>query len=405
MAQSPSMQEGLAREKFIGVYIRCSGFNSDKFTGKGVSAEVWSILHSYFWELWVGERLIDILIDLRENGSLNDINESEIVNDILGMFLKPKSGINTFEELNNYILELQRDVDYQVQNFMFMGQDKPQIEVLLNTARFTYDIPALLKEKVPFFKNKYILYLVDELENFSVEQQRLIQTLIREKPVACTFRIGTRPYGIRTLRTLRDVEENHDGSEFEGVILDEFLRKYENYPDYITKILENRLNNSGVSLPRNFKMEDLFEEQSNADILALVAAKKDKQSRSHIAKLEKDLKKVIASEEDVATILENIKDPEDILIERTSVMIMYRVLKDYKDKSSAFYISASEEICQSAKDLVEGRGKDASHFKILDTNHAIVLEKFKQDLVDALARDGHVDIAYNGLKKLIIMMK
>ena len=31
MAQSASMQEELAREKFIGIYIRCSGFNSDKF--------------------------------------------------------------------------------------------------------------------------------------------------------------------------------------------------------------------------------------------------------------------------------------------------------------------------------------------------------------------------------------
>lgn len=32
LAQSTSMQEGLAREKFIGIYIRCSGFNSGKFS-------------------------------------------------------------------------------------------------------------------------------------------------------------------------------------------------------------------------------------------------------------------------------------------------------------------------------------------------------------------------------------
>ena len=136
MAQSASMQEGLAREKFIGIYIRCSGFNSDKFSGKGVSSELWSILHSYFWELWVGERLVNVLIDLLNSGSLEGVNETEIVHDILGMFLKPKAGIGTFKELNSYLLDLQRDVDYQVQNFMFMGQECPQIEVLLNTAKF-----------------------------------------------------------------------------------------------------------------------------------------------------------------------------------------------------------------------------------------------------------------------------
>lgn len=393
MAQTASMQEGLAREKFIGIYIRCSGFNSDKFSGKGVSAELWSILHSYFWELWVGERLVNVLIDLLKSGSLEGVNETEIVHDILGMFLKSKDGIDTFEELNSYLLDLQRDVDYQVQNFMFMGQECPQIEVLLNTAKLTYDIPALLKKKISFFKNKYILYLIDELENFSADQQQLIQTLIREKPVACTFRVGTRPYGIRTFKTLRGVEENHDGSEFEGVILDEFLRNYKYYPEYVTKILETRLRNSGVSLPRDFRLKDLFAEQSNAEILEIVAAKKDKQSRSYMNKLKGDLKKLLLSEENIASILDNIAYPNNILVERTSVMLMYSAIKENKDSPAELLVKASREISRSAYAYSEGKCKD--------TLHATKLDKFKQDLIDNLAREGRVDIPYNGLEKLI----
>lgn len=392
MAQSASMQEGLAREKFIGIYIRCSGFNSDKFSGKGVSSELWSILHSYFWELWVGERLVNVLIDLLNSGSLEGVNETEIVHDILGMFLKPKAGIGTFKELNSYLLDLQRDVDYQVQNFMFMGQECPQIEVLLNTAKLTYDIPALLKRKISFFKNKYILYLIDELENFSADQQQLIQTLIREKPVACTFRVGTRPYGIRTFKTLRGVEENHDGSEFEGVILDEFLRNYKYYPEYVTKILENRLRNSGISLPRDFRLKDLFAEQSNAEILEMVAAKKDKQSRSYMNKLKVDLRKLPLSEEDITSILENIAYPNNILVERTSVMLMYSAIKENKDNPTEL-LEVSREISRSAYAY--------SGSKCKDTLHATKLDKFKQDLIDNLAREGRVDIPYNGLEKLI----
>lgn len=392
-AEAPSMQEGLAKEKFIGIYIRCSGFNSDKFNGKGVDDEIWSILHSYFWELWVGERLVNVLIDLRENGSINEVNEEEIVSDIMAMYLKQKEGIKTFEALNEYFIELQRGVDYQVQNFMFLGLERPQVEVLLTTAKLTYGIPALLKEKIPFFKNKYILYLIDELENFSAEQQQLIQTLIREKPVACTFRVGTRPYGVRTLKTLRGVEENHDGAEFQAVILDEFLRNYKYYPKYVTDILINRLRNSGISLPREFSLESLFEEQSNIDILRQVASKKDRQSRSYMATLETKLTKIPLQKEVITEIMSNMAYPDDILIERTNVFLMYSAIKDNKERSIEAYVNASKEIAQSARSYAVDGSRD--------NLHATKLEKYKQDLVDTLAREGRVDIPYNGLSKLI----
>lgn len=392
-AEAPSMQEGLAKEKFIGIYIRCSGFNSDKFNGKGVDDEIWSILHSYFWELWVGERLVNVLIDLRENGSINEVNEEEIVSDIMAMFLKQKEGIKTFEALNEYFIELQRGVDYQVQNFMFLGLERPQVEVLLTTAKLTYGIPALLKEKIPFFKNKYILYLIDELENFSAEQQQLIQTLIREKPVACTFRVGTRPYGVRTLKTLRGVEENHDGAEFQAVILDEFLRNYKYYPKYVTDILINRLRNSGISLPREFSLESLFEEQSNIDILRQVASKKDRQSRSYMATLETKLTKIPLQKEVITEIMSNMAYPDDILIERTNVFLMYSAIKDNKERSIEAYVNASKEIAQSARSYAVDGSRD--------NLHATKLEKYKQDLVDTIAREGRVDIPYNGLSKLI----
>lgn len=392
-AEAKSMQEGLAKEKFIGIYIRCSGFNSDKFNGKGVDDEIWSILHSYFWELWVGERLVNVLIDLRKNGFISDADEEEVVGDIIGMFLKQKEGIKTFEALNNYFIELQRGVDFQVQNFMFLGLKHPKVEVLLTTAKLTYGIPTLLKAKIPFFKNKYILYLIDELENFSAEQQQLIQTLIREKPVACTFRVGTRPYGIRTLKTLRGVEENHDGAEFEPVILDEFLRNYKNYSKYVKDILINRLRNSGISLPREFSLESLFEEQTNNDILQQVASKKDRQSRSYLPTLETKLNKIPLPKEVIAEIMSNIAYPEDILIERTNVFLMYGAIKDNKERSVENYVNASKEIAKSAKSYAVDGSRD--------NLHATKLEKYKQDLVDTLAREGRVEIPFNGLAKLI----
>ena len=390
--QTESMQKELAKEKFIGVYIRCSGFNSDKFCGKGVNDDMWGMLHAYYWELWIGERLVDILMDLNSIGLLQDVNEAELVNSILSMFLKHKENINSFYDLNQYLLELQRNLDYQVQNFMFMGQKHPEVEILLPPTRLTYEIPSLLKSKVAFFKNKYILYLIDELENFSAEQQKLIQTLMREKPVSLTFRVGTRPYGIRTFQTLRGVEENRDGAEFQGVVLDEFLRKLDNYKSYVEDIINNRLRNSGLSIPGNFTISELFEIQTNEDVLKLVNSKKGKQGRQSMYNLERNLRKIGISEDAIHKIIDNIIFSDNILIERTNIMLMYSALKAAKGRYDNIVIE-SEKIKESAIKYVSGDNKDTLHY--------IKLEKFKQDLIDNLSREGRVDIPYYGLKKLI----
>lgn len=344
------INEGLRKDKFIGVYIRCSGFNADKFSGKGVSDDIWATLYAYYWELWIGERITSILIDLQKSNVIVDFNESDFINDVLKLFSKQEVTISTLTELSDYFLFLQRNVEYEAQNFIFQGKEIPVVEILLPIAKLSYEYPALLKEKVPFFKDKYILYLIDELENFSAPQQQLIQTLLREKPVACTFRVGTRPYGIRTYKTLGGVEENHDGSEFEKVVLDDFLRelKEEDYEKYITEICERRLQNSGLSLYKDFKIEEFIEDQTNEDTIAKVYKKKDAQSRSYMNRLRNNLKHIKnsgLSEKDIDIIINNITFINDYIIERTSVVLIYRRIKD-KSKS---LVQDSKQINVSAK--------------------------------------------------------
>lgn len=388
------IDEGLRKDKFIGVYVRCSGFNADKFSGKGVSDDIWSTLYAYYWELWIGERITSILIDLRDTGLLEDLNEAELVTNILNLFSKQQRQLTTLSELSEYFLYLQKGVEYEVQNFIFQGKNSPNIELLLPVAKLSYEYPALLKASVPFFKDKYILYLIDELENFSETQQQLIQTLLREKPAACTFRVGTRPYGIRTYKTLKGVEENHDGSEFEKVVLDDFLRSLDekHYENYITEICERRLLNSGIALPKNCKFSDLIEDQTNEDTLHRVYAKKDRQSRSYIHRLYnnlKSLKHADLTEDTINRIICNLTFNDDRIIERTNIVLMYRRIKE----KSKDLLNDSIEIHNSAKLFFETKSVETEHYKYLD--------KYKQDVVDIIAREGHVDIPYYGFKKLI----
>lgn len=186
-ASEGSVPELMAKERFIGVYIRCSGFNAEKFSGKGVSDDVWSVLYAYFWELWVGERIVNMLIDMIKEGILVDFDEEAFVKGVYSLFVRPVNRDCSLVGLKEYLYELQNDVEYEVQGFLFKGNEMPMVDMKLSMSRLTYGIPTLLKETVPYFKDKYIMYLIDELENFSESQQQLVQTLLREKPMSCSF--------------------------------------------------------------------------------------------------------------------------------------------------------------------------------------------------------------------------
>ncbi|KAA6320463.1 hypothetical protein EZS27_029768 [termite gut metagenome] len=220
------LKGGLENDKFIGIYVRCSGLNSERFSDKGQSDEIWRSIYAYYWELWLSQISLIIIIDLQKNGIIRITNEQVLVASIIGLLnKKPQNIPNDLRGLVTFFSELQKAVDYEVENCIFNDDGKLHIDNLISPSKITYQLPQLIKEYVPFFKDKIFLYLIDELENISENQQRLIQTLIREKNTACTFRLGARLYGVRTYKTLGSGEENRKGSEFDEVVLDDFLRR------------------------------------------------------------------------------------------------------------------------------------------------------------------------------------
>lgn len=394
-SEKKSLAEYLNQDRFVGVYIRCSGFNAEQFEGKGVPEEMWKMLYAYFWELWVGERIVTLLMDLQRNGVISNENEGKFVEEALGLFLRQIECDETLEALRNLFLDLQKEILYEIQNFIFENKDKPQVNILLAPNSITYGMPNLLTKEIPFFHDKRIMYLVDELENFSESQQELIQLLLREKPISCTFRIGTRPYGIRTYKILGGEEENHEGSEFEMMSLDEELRRNDRYEQYVTDICTKRIRYGAFDKPDTFELKDLIEEQSVEDLFESIYSKKDTQSRSYLYRLSDDLKKYISKNQiqdcNAGELVKRLSFNEDPIIERTNVYLMYRRLKDVKKD----LLVETEAICHSAHQYHST--KDAQ------TEHGIFLEKFKQDVIDTIAREGKVVIPYNGLKRLIYL--
>ncbi len=395
------LAEGLNKDKFLGVYIACSGFNAEKYSGKGVDDNRWSILFSYFWELWVGERMVSYLEDLKHENIISSEDEKKVVCQILDKFDKGADySINSFRQLDDFFLDRQKDINYEINNFLYEGKSYPQCNILFTAPTLTYGIPNILRENVAFFKDKIVLYLIDELENFSVHQQQLIQTIIREKPRACTIRIGARLYGIKTYYILGGAEENRPGSEFEPIILDQFLREHSSsiYYDFIRRVCNNRLKVVlGFNSDGGDSIEKYIEVQSTEELLSKLTNKRDTQSKSYFKQLRSYLQIAKFDKTQIDGIIKNISFNDDLLIERSNVVFFYRLWKEQKwnNKKIKNLIEASEIVKKEASRYYKDSTKESEHGRILD--------KFRIDFVDILAREGRESIPYYGFDKLVKM--
>lgn len=385
------LKSGLEQEKFIGIYIRCSGFNPNKFSGKGLSDDKWEVIFHSFWESWVGETVCRHLADLREENILSADDEHKVVGLILEKLPDDVvHNISTFTELCKLFKTFQKNIDYEIQNFLFRKDKSLHFTCLIPTPTLTFGIPNILQENVSFFKDKRIMYLIDELENFSEKEQQLIQLIIREKPTTCIVRVGTRPYGIRTMYILNSIEENRIGSEFEMVVLDEFLRGTNNYYDFIVGICNKRIENLNIHNRKD--ITEYIEDAPRTRVLDRILQRNPSQSRGYISKLRQNLKKSNCDDRSIDVIIRNLSFPSDIIVERANYMIFYRRWRDGKNKD---LLAVAEQIGNEAQSFAAENNKDSEHFRIID--------KYRADIIDTLAREGREAQPNWGLKRLVML--
>lgn len=386
-----SLSDLFKDETFIGIYVRCSGLNARVFDGKGVDEYTWEMMFANYWELWVSERILAVLIDMQGYGLMNGCDENDLVCGILALFMKHDADCHTLKELRNYLITLQKELLYEVHNFLLLGKERPEVNIRLKCSAFTFGIPDLLKAKVPYFKKRHILYLIDEYENFSEQQQQVIMTLLREKPTSCTIRIGTRPYGIRTRFTIGKIEENREGSEYEKLRLDEMLRESDNYKTYLKEICVKRLTEAGLSLIKPFKLEEYIDNRETAELLEKAKGKKSSQGvLNNLRRNLESYKFQKLSQNEIDEVMCCITCDEDLVVERASIKLLYMKMK-----------GKSETLVQDAKWI---HGEQENYLsKEAQKDNAITkhLSYYRKDIIDDIARRANLQIPYYGMNTLM----
>src|SRR4051794_40979990 len=54
----PADPAAVLNEGYVGIYLRCSGLNAGRFSGKGIAEDTWDSVFAYYMDLWLAQLAI-----------------------------------------------------------------------------------------------------------------------------------------------------------------------------------------------------------------------------------------------------------------------------------------------------------------------------------------------------------
>lgn len=243
-----AMDEDFLRfASYIGVYYRFDGPTLSSFKDRKTDQAVWDIIFGHYFEIVIGQKFIAMLINLKENNFLNiDSNcEKNLVSEILNL-IDPKYDVEviggTFQSINCVMQEKSTEVSEFINDTVLCDNIKFHSRPIISSGKLIFGIPKILAKNLSEFNDKKFIILLDEYENLLMQQQKIINTLIKHVQHPVTFRIGTRLYGIRTYDTLNDDEFLMEDADYRKILFENILISSEKaYKDLLKEIARKRL--------------------------------------------------------------------------------------------------------------------------------------------------------------------
>lgn len=243
------LRQAVVEDGYLGIYIRADALNTDKFAGEDRTEDFWTRIFSMYFELWLATALIATLAEYLGTVS-GSFDEKLFVSEVGDLFDVDTSGeFTTIEELLAYMTRVRKGVDYAVNNSALHGGGLA-IEIIFSSGRLAFGIPELAARLMPDLANVLIVYLIDEIENFTAAQQKFLNSLIRYRRGNATIKLGARLYGIKTYDTLGSGEPIKRDAEYERVELDRLLREQRTeYKRMVARLVRKRLAAGGLEVP------------------------------------------------------------------------------------------------------------------------------------------------------------
>lgn len=278
----------------IGIYLRIDGPSLRSFTGYGISDEKWNAIFIQYFELLIARKYLEVIEVLINKG---EINENLFISKSLPIIVK-LFRLNEIKSLGEVVVHVEKLIseidEYRGSVPFYNTEFKPQNG--FGSRTLSFGIPKILESTIPEFNKKIkFVILLDEYENFSEIQQRIINTLLRFTDSEIMFRIGMRLKGFRTFKMISQDDFIKEGREYQKIVLEELLLKAKGYNEFLKEVAKKRLNN--VNIFREFGRTDITEflglsEDLEAEAIELVAKNPNKHFdyfKEHLAKANLEL--------------------------------------------------------------------------------------------------------------------
>lgn len=393
-----SLSKAVESGGYLGVYIRTEGLNIHKFSDKGQDVESWSSVFGMYFELWLVSNLLQTSTALFPEDDRNfDLAFSKRVSSLFDVDVGNQfSSVSSFVD---YISGVQKHIDYVVNNAA-LTRSLADLSITFSLGRLAFGVPQILSDLIPALQSTLFVYLIDEAENFTEWQQRLVNMLIRYRRGNTTLKLGARLYGIKTYETLGSGEPIKRDAEYERVELDGFLREHdEQFSTFCHELITKRLQLNNLPAIRSEapNLRELFQELNSenyyqdATLDILRTWDKADRERPYFSKFRKELQESFSlSMDELNAIIDRLKVPDFPLIEKALLLLFYRDWPKSRDQVAKIAADVSEE----AKKLAADRPKSESRALKL-------LKHFDSDLLAQLFRDCQRRSPYAGLDTLI----
>ena len=240
--QSKNILKHLKERGGIGFYLRIDGPILRSFAENGLSPEKWDAIFTHYFELLVCKSYIEVIQDLVICDEL-DIKDLELkfVPKIAVHLGLPKEEVKTIDDvLATVESELKEVTNFRAQIALSDVEFKP-LKVFASQD-LSFGVAEIAKKNIKEFKKDFnFVVFIDEYENFTERQQRVINTLLKFVKYGITFRIGMRLEGFHTFDTVSENEFIKEGSDYSNIIFENFLNKTKEYKEFLIKIAEKRL--------------------------------------------------------------------------------------------------------------------------------------------------------------------
>lgn len=258
------------RNRFLAVFLRATSLDSSRFESSNEPPYKWQQLFGIYLELRLAEGVLDALCNIKETSTDDVFDDTAFIDEIKQSIFDDKlNDCSTISDFREWTINERRKIDTAIINAAFTNT--LELKASFAIGSLCLPISRAIRRWNSALSNVPLIYLIDEIENFSTLQQQVVNSLIRYGEGLASFRVTGRRYAIKTQSTLADGEENREGSEYKKTYLDDILRDHTKSDEFSKKFIIKRLQSAGLALlPNNeamnaFDPEYCFEEIKTGD--------------------------------------------------------------------------------------------------------------------------------------------